>query len=212
MFEQERTQMVELQLEGRAISNREVLQAMEKVPRHLFVDKKLKDQAYEDHPLPIGFGQTISQPYIVAYMLELSVPSPSKRLLEIGSGCGYLVAVASHLFKEVVGIERIEGLVQKSRQYLEKLHVNNTRLLCADGALGDLDEELFDAIIISCAVSDIPQSLLNQLAPNGLLIAPVGQEFFQELVIVEKLDDGSFERSYRGGVRFVPLLPGTEKA
>jgi protein-L-isoaspartate(D-aspartate) O-methyltransferase len=206
MLEAERRKMVEAQIIARGVTHSEVIEAMLEVPRHEFVPGIERTEAYEDHPLPIGFGQTISQPYIVALMLELSEPSIHKRLLEIGSGCGYLLAVASKLFHDVVGIERIEGLCHNSTEHLAKLKVRNAHVVCGDGYEGSAQFQPYGSIIISCCCSHPPQPLLDQLAPGGVMVAPVGDLFFQELMIIRREEDGRYITTSGGGVRFVPLV------
>jgi protein-L-isoaspartate(D-aspartate) O-methyltransferase len=206
MFDQERLAMVEGQIVARGVHDFSVIEAMRQIPRHVFVAPQLAAQAYEDHPLPIGFGQTISQPYIVALMLELVKPSPTKRLLEVGSGCGYLVAVASRIFKEVVGIERIEGLYRNSVTYLQAIGVHNARVLCGDGYEGAAQFQPYDSIIVSCACSAPPQPLLKQLSLGGVLVVPVGDGLFQELLTVERTEEDKYNIITHGGVRFVPLI------
>ncbi len=207
MFEHEREQMVERQIIARGITNKPLIEAMRKVPRHLFVPKEYLDEAYGDYPVSIGYGQTISQPYVVALMLEMVQPDRSKRLLEIGSGSGYLVAVAAKLFKEVVGIERIEPLCVASRKSLQEANSKGARLECSDGYEGDPNKSgQFDAIIVSCSCSHPPQPLIDQLAPGGIFVAPIGDSFIQDLVTISRAEDGSLSRAIYGGVRFVPLI------
>jgi protein-L-isoaspartate(D-aspartate) O-methyltransferase len=201
-----RAQMVERQLVERGIRDPDALAAMRAVPRHLFVPKTHLHESYEDYPLPIGFGQTISQPYIVALMLALAEPALNKRLLEVGSGCGYLLAVASNIFKEVVGVERIEGLYQDSITFLQNVGVKNALVLCGDGYEGVAQAGPYDAIIVSCACSQIPQPLLEQLAPGGVLVLPVGDALFQELLTVRRTEEGTCATVSHGSVRFVPLI------
>ena len=210
MYETARNAMVCEQLIARGISNGKVVQAMRGVPRHLFVPQKLVSEAYEDHPVHIGAGQTISQPYVVALMLELSEPSKKKKLLEVGSGCGYLLALASLLFAKVVGVERIEELYRKSVETLTTLSVPNTTVIWGDGSEGVLSESPFDAIIVSCSCEAPPKPLLEQLAPGGILVVPVGDSLFQELLTVHRTPEG-YDYTSHGGVRFVPLLPGRDQ-
>lgn len=205
MFEKEREEMVSSQIVARGVVDENIAAAMRKIPRHEFIDESLWNYAYQDHPVSIGVGQTISQPYIVALMLSLVQPSSQKKLLEIGSGCGYLLAVASQLFSQVVGIERIEELYKKSIAILQKLSISNVQVFCQDGYEG-ISKDSFDSIIISCSCSEIPPPLLSQLAPGGILVAPVGDNFLQDLVIVTKDADGNISTRSGGGVRFVPLI------
>jgi len=197
--------MVERQIIARGVTNKALIAALGQVQRHLFVPKEYWSEAYGDYPVSIGHGQTISQPYVVALMLEMVQPDRSKRLLEIGSGSGYLVAVASHLFKEVVGIERIEPLCIESRNALSEAEIKNVHIKCADGYEGD-PGQTFDAIIVSCSCSHPPKPLIDQLAPGGIFVAPVGDSFIQELVIIHREKDGSLKSEIGGGVRFVPMI------
>lgn len=206
MFETQRQRMVDEQIAARGVRDPAVLKAMREVPRHLFVSTSRLDEAYNDYPLPIGYGQTISQPYIVAWMLELAEPSPNKRLLEVGSGCGYLLAVASKIFKEVIGIERVEGLYKDSTEFLKEVGDKNVKVFCGDGYEGLKKLGPYDSIIVSCSCSRPPQPLIEQLAPGGLMVVPVGDVLFQELVTVRKTEDGSLVTRSHGGVRFVPLI------
>lgn len=206
MLEKERWLMVEDQIHARGVVNPAVLVAMKDIPRHLFVPEERVDEAYEDHPVPIGFGQTISQPYIVALMLELSEPAPTKKLLEIGSGSGYLLAIASKIFKSAVGVERVEGLCDQSRIALQKAGIKNVEVFCRDGYEGLEKQGPYDSIIVSCACPVIPKALIQQLAPLGVLVAPVGDSFFQELIVVHKQKDGKLVTFSHCGVRFVPLI------
>jgi len=201
--ERERKHMVQSQIIARGITDPKIITAMQKIPRHLFVPEEYQEMAYEDHPVAIGCGQTISQPYIVALMLEAVHPHASHSLLEIGSGSGYLLAIASLLFEQVVGIERVEELYQQSLVSLEKAAVQNVRVLCADGYEGV--EGPFDAIIVSCSCPEPPPFLLEQLKEGGILAAPIGDAIFQELLTFRRVDN-QFERSSLGMVRFVPLI------
>jgi len=213
MFESERDQMVDLQIIARGIKDEALIEAMRVVSRHIFVPEEYWDEAYEDHPVSIGYGQTISQPYVVALMLEMVQPDTSKRLLEIGSGSGYLVAVAAQLFKEAVGVERIEALCVQSRKALQEVGVKTARIECSDGYEGDPRQAgQFDAIIISCSCSHPPQPLLDQLAPGGIFVAPIGDDFIQDLVIIRRAEDGSLSTEMVGGVRFVPLISDREQS
>jgi len=205
MFEKDRLEMVDKQIIARGVAHNGIIEAMRRIPRHLFVPEEHRRDAYADHPVHIGHGQTISQPYIVACMLELSEPGPSKRLLEIGSGSGYLVAVAASLFKEVVGIERIEELCTASRAALQATGVTNAHIICADGYEGE-EGARFDSIIVSCSCSRPPPPLLEQLSPGGVFVAPVGDVIFQELVVVRRSLQGDLSTEIHGGVRFVPLI------
>lgn len=206
MFDIERQRMVDEQIFARGVTDPAVLKAMREVPRHLFVSTYHLHEAYNDYPIPIGYGQTISQPFIVAWMLELSEPSPEKRLLEVGSGCGYLLAVASKIFKQVVGIERVEGLYKDSVGFLKQVGAKNVKVFCGDGYEGISNLGPYDSIIVSCSCSRPPTPLLEQLSPGGMLVVPVGDVLFQELVTVRKQADGTYLTRSHGGVRFVPLI------
>lgn len=196
-------------LREQGIKDEVVLSAIANIPRHIFVDEALSIRAYEDVSLPIGFGQTISQPYIVARMSEiLRNGNILGKVLEIGTGCGYQTAVLSPLAKEVYSVERIRSLVMKARGHLRELKCVNVKLGYADGNLGLPDLAPFDAIIVTAAASHIPQELLNQLAINGRLVIPVGVEE-QILYLVERLSADEYRNTKLEAVKFVPLLGGT---
>ncbi|MDK2124664.1 protein-L-isoaspartate(D-aspartate) O-methyltransferase [Chitinimonas sp. DQS-5] len=201
-----RGRMVE-RLRTQGIKDESVLAVMGALPRHVFVDEALAHRAYDDVALPIGHGQTISQPYIVARMSELAVSALRReRVLEIGTGCGYQSAVLGKLFKTVFSVERIALLLDKARSTLRELQVNNVRLRHADGHLGLPESGPFDVVIMTAAASHLPLSLLEQLAPGGRLIFPLGTTD-QELRVIERTPDGFVEVRLEK-VRFVPLLPG----
>ncbi|MEW5967551.1 MAG: protein-L-isoaspartate(D-aspartate) O-methyltransferase [Pseudomonadota bacterium] len=206
-----RGRMVE-RLREQGIKDESVLAAMGAVPRHLFVDQALESRAYEDTALPIGFGQTISNPYIVARMAELARHGEAGqgralgRVLEIGLGCGYQAAVLARLAREVVSIDRIAQLVGKTRARLRELRVNNVKPKHGDGMHGAKDFAPFDAIVIAAAFGEVPQALLPQLADGGRLVMPLGSGS-QILCVVERQGDAYNERRLEG-VKFVPLLPG----
>ncbi|MFP5411092.1 MAG: protein-L-isoaspartate(D-aspartate) O-methyltransferase [Gammaproteobacteria bacterium] len=206
-----RGRMVE-RLREQGIKDEVVLAAMGAVPRHLFVDQALESRAYEDTALPIGFGQTISNPYIVARMAELArhgeagTGRPLGRVLEIGLGCGYQAAVLAKLAREVVSIDRIAQLVGKTRARLRELRVNNVKPKHGDGMHGAKDFAPFDAIVIAAAFGEVPQELLPQLADGARLVMPLGSGS-QTLCVVERQGDAYNERRLEG-VKFVPLLPG----
>lgn len=198
-----------VRLREQGIKDEVVLSAMSAIPRHIFVDEALSIRAYEDVSLPIGFGQTISQPYIVARMTELLRNGKAlQKVLEIGTGCGYQTAVLSRLAKEVYSVERIRPLVMKARGHLRELKCINVKLDHADGNMGLAQIAPFDAIIVTAAASHIPQDLLDQLAINGRLIIPVGTDE-QMLYLVERLTTLDYRHSKLEAVKFVPLLGGT---
>lgn len=202
----QRKKMVEVQLVGRGIKDRDVLNAMGKIPRHLFVGESVKKKAYRDHPLPIGEGQTISQPYVVALMTELLDLKSSDRVLEIGTGSGYQAAVLAELVKEVYSIEIRERLSEQAELLLNSLGYKNVRTKYADGYFGWEEHAPFDAIIITASANHIPPPLIKQLKNGGRLIIPLGSTlYFQTLTIVTKTgDDLAVEQM--GGVRFVPMV------
>jgi protein-L-isoaspartate(D-aspartate) O-methyltransferase len=197
-----------VRLREQGIKDEVVLAAISAIPRHIFVDEALSIRAYEDVSLPIGFGQTISQPYIVARMSEiLRSGKPLLKVLEIGTGCGYQTAVLSLLAKEVYSVERIRPLVMKARDHLRKLKCINVKLDHADGNMGLAQLAPFDAILVTAAASHIPQDLLDQLAIGGRLVIPVGTEE-QILYLVERISESNYRHTKLEPVKFVPLLGG----
>lgn len=202
-FQKKRQQMVWQQIQKRGIKNEAVLEAMSKVPRHLFVAPSLRDLAYEDSPLPIDFGQTISQPYIVAYMTEIADIKPTDKVLEIGTGSGYQGAVLSELAQEVYTIEIIPQLAQKASQTFKELGYTNIHLKLGDGYKGWPENAPYDRIIVTAAPENIPATLIDQLALNGKMVIPIGR-IYQQIIILTKTNDGVKE--YRTiPVRFVPM-------
>lgn len=195
-------------LREQGIQDEVVLSAILAIPRHIFVDEALSIRAYEDVSLPIGFGQTISQPYIVARMSEiLRNGKPLQKVLEIGTGCGYQTAVLSKLAKEVYSVERIRPLVMKARGHLRELKCVNVKLGHSDGTMGLPEFAPFDGIIVTAAASHIPQDLLDQLAIGGRLVIPVGIEE-QVLFLVERRSEQDYRQTKLEPVKFVPLLGG----
>jgi len=196
--------MVERQIEARGIKNPLVLAAMREVPRHLFIPPPYDRSAYEDCPLPIGNGQTISQPYIVALMTELLDPAPEDNVLEIGAGTGYQAAVLARIVHSVTTVERLGPVASLARKNLADLGILNVKVVEGDGTLGYPPDAPYHEIIITAATPEVPQPLIDQLAEGGRLVAPVGSRDIQEL---EKLtrSGGTVRRSSFGGVRFVPL-------
>lgn len=202
---QAREQMVRSQLERRGISDQATLQAMRRVPRHRFVAESLAGEAYADRPLPIGFGQTISQPYIVAYMTEVVTPGPGRRILEIGTGSGYQAAVLAATGAEVFSIEIIPELAGTAAERLRRLGFEAVRVKAGDGYFGWAEHAPFDAIIVTAAAEFIPPPLLTQLRDGGRMVIPVGTPFFvQTLMQVEKRGTEITTRSLMP-VRFVPF-------
>lgn len=200
-----RIAMVELQLRQRGIRDERILHAMAKVPRHQFVPSSFESHAYDDQPVPIGQGQTVSQPYIVAAMLESLSLNSSDKVLEIGTGSGYQTALLAELVAQVFSIERHSSLAQTATDVLDRLAYGNVHLRVGDGSLGWVEEAPFDAIIVSAAVPQAPRSLIAQLKEGARLIAPVGTPDVQELQLIRKVAGELLVRPL-DGCRFVPLL------
>ena len=203
-FAADRTQMVEQQLRSRGIADSAVLAAMSRVPRHLFVPADVRVEAYDDHPLPIGHNQTISQPYIVAYMTEVADVSPTDRVLEIGTGSGYQAAVLAEIAREVYSIEIVPELAESARQVLTTLGYSNLHLRTGDGYAGWKEHAPFDAIVVTAAPDHVPPALVDQLAVGGRLVIPVGN-IEQQMRVITKTPQGIIEERTLG-VRFVPLV------
>jgi protein-L-isoaspartate(D-aspartate) O-methyltransferase len=203
-FEKERRAMVASQIRARGVHDEAVLAAVARVPRHLFVPPDMERYAYGDEPLPIGEGQTISQPYIVAYMTAALALRGTEKVLEVGTGSGYQTAILAELSREVLTIEVVASLAQRAQEVLGRLGYRNIRYLIGDGGLGWPEEAPFDAVMVAAAAAEIPPALEEQLAPGGRLIIPVGVEF-QELLLVTRTRKG-LERERLLPVRFVPLV------
>ncbi len=198
-------------LREQGITNLAVLERIRQVPRHIFVDEALASRAYEDTALPIGFGQTISQPYIVARMTEaLLEGGPLTRVLEIGTGCGYQTAVLAPLVERVNTVERIEGLQRRAKERLRELQIRNVRFRLGDGAQGWKTQAPFDGVLASAAPLTIPETLIGQLAIGGRLVMPVGPEGAQQLVRLIRREQG-IERRVLGVVAFVPFVAGVSR-
>jgi len=197
--------MLRSQIMRRGIRDPRVLAALAWVPREWFVSRTLESDAYRDGPLPIGNGQTISQPFIVALMTEALAPRRVHRVLEIGTGSGYQTAVLAHLVRHVYTIERLPDLLVEAEVRCERLGLTNVTTRLGDGAAGWPDEAPFDGIIVTAAAPRVPEPLLAQVAVGGRIVAPIGDQAEQELVILERGSSGWLERS-GGGVRFVPLV------
>jgi protein-L-isoaspartate(D-aspartate) O-methyltransferase len=206
-FSLQREQMVR-QIEARGVRNPDLLRVMRTTPRHLFVPLDLQFRAYEDRPLPIGYGATISQPYIVALMTELLGPARNHRVLEIGTGSGYQAAVLAQLVDHVYTIEIVPELARSAEQTLRRLGYSNVTVRQGDGYRGWPEEAPFPLVILTASPPEIPQTLIDQLARGGRLIAPVGSLGSQELVLIEKRADGTLHRRSVGPVAFVPMKPG----
>ncbi len=197
--------MVEEQIVSRGIKDAKLIAAMKKIPRHLFVEEALQNQAYSDHPLPIGEKQTISQPYMVALMTEALLLSGKEKVLEIGTGSGYQTAILAELSEKVFSIERIRSLAIRARKLLYELGYFNVEIKIFDGTFGWIEERPFDAIIVTAGSPDIPQPLIDQLAMGGRLVIPVGDAFVQDLFRVTKAEEG-IKKEDLGGCRFVKLI------
>jgi protein-L-isoaspartate(D-aspartate) O-methyltransferase len=204
-FDRLRQDMVEKQIEARGIRDVNVLAAMRKVPRHLFVSEALMDQAYNDFPLPIGEQQTISQPYIVAEMTQALQLGPDDRVLEIGTGSGYQAAILAQIAFRVYTIERIHSLYLKARKLFDQMGYHNIVMRYSDGTTGWRDESPFDAIIVTAGAPEIPEVLVNQLAVGGRLVIPVGNQYVQELIRLVRNEKG-VQQTNLGGCRFVKLV------
>jgi len=206
-----REQMVREQIEARGVTDQRVLAAMRKVPRHLFIPADLRNDAYSDYPLPIGEGQTISQPYIVARMTELMQLKGNEKVLEIGTGSGYQAAVLSLLAKEVYSIEIVKPLAESAGERLKHLGYNNVTVKYGDGYLGWTEAAPFDAIIITCAPPYLPDSLVRQLKDGGRIVVPMGEENQTQILTVFQKRDGKLIKTEHESVRFVPMTGKIQK-
>jgi len=209
-FKNELTTMLKSQIISRGITNQRVLAAIKSVPRHKFVPKEIQEFAYEDRPLPIGFNQTISQPFIVAAMTQAIAPQPHEKILEIGTGSGYQAAILAQLSTNVYSIEIIPELADRAKKTLNEIGITNVYIKCDDGFNGWKEYAPFDAIIVTCAPDAIPQPLINQLADNGRIIIPVGGNYGQELIKVTK-KDGKLISEKLMNVIFVPMTGKAQK-
>jgi protein-L-isoaspartate(D-aspartate) O-methyltransferase len=204
-FAEQRERMVRRDIEARGVRDERVLAAMRRVPRELFVPERVRDSAYEDGALPIGGHQTISQPYVVAWMVDALALPDHARVLEVGTGSGYGAAVLAEIAHEVVTIERLAELAEMARAVLQSLHYDNVLVIVGDGTLGHPERAPYDGISVTAAAPAIPPTLLEQLADQGRLVMPVGDRSGQELTVVER-DGDRFRQQTVGGVRFVPLI------
>lgn len=204
-----RLRMVDSQLRARGIADERVLDAMSRVPRHEFTESRYRDQGYEDYPLPIGEGQTISQPYIVALMLEGLRLTPADRVLEIGTGSGYVTALLAELAAQVISMERHTVLADEARELLARLGYTHVKVVAGDGRQGYRECAPYNAIIVSAAAPEIPGALLAQLAEGGRMIIPVGREESQQLQLIH-MRNGQPHTTLRELCRFVPLISGVE--
>jgi protein-L-isoaspartate(D-aspartate) O-methyltransferase len=202
-----RLRMVDSQLRARGIADERVLDAMARVPRHEFTAGRYRDQAYEDYPLPIGEGQTISQPYIVALMLEALALTPTDRVLEVGTGSGYVTALLAELAAQVISLERHAVLADDARELLAHLGYANVKVIVGDGSQGFAGRAPYDAIIVSAAAPKVPPALLEQMAEGGRMIIPLGLADSQQLQLV-RMQNGQPQIEWRELCRFVPLVTG----
>lgn len=201
-----RRRMVGEQIEARGIQDRHVLTAMLRVPRHLFVEEALAGQAYEDHPLPVGHGQTISQPYVVALMTELLHVRPGMKVLEIGTGTGYQTAILAEIGAQVHSVERIPELSAQAKLRLQESGVAGVRFKVGDGTLGWPEFAPYDRIIVTAGGPTVPEPLVEQLAEGGIMVIPVGRERRSQVLTVVKKENGRIVEIHRGAVGFVDLV------
>jgi protein-L-isoaspartate(D-aspartate) O-methyltransferase len=198
--------MVEEQLRARGLDDERVLTVMAALPRHIFLPPPVREQAYEDHAVPIGFDVTMSQPFVVGWMTMALALGGDERVLEIGTGSGYQAAVLGRLAREVYTVERVPVLARRARWVLRALGLDNVHVFVGDGSLGLPEHAPYDAILVTAAAPSVPNELLEQLAPGGRLVAPVGGAALQSLRLIWRDEDGSLSVSDRGGVVFVPLV------
>lgn len=205
-YEKQREAMVQHQIEARGIKDKRVIEVIRRVPRHLFVAEESRDIIYGDYPVPIGFDQTISQPYIVSYMTEALKLSPTDKVLEIGTGCGYQSAILAELAKEVYTIEIVEPLSKRAQKTLNELNYKNIYFKVGDGYQGWPEAAPFEAIIVTAAPPEVPQALIDQLKVGGRMVIPIGT-LHQDLYLITKTKNG-IETKNLGSVRFVPMVNG----
>lgn len=201
-----RQKMVETQLLPRGIKDSRVIAAMKKVPRHLFLDEALWPEAYEDHPVPIGEKQTISQPFIVAIMSETLKLNGKEKILEIGTGSGYQTAILAELAEQVYSVERLPSIAKRARKILDELKYSNIIITIGDGTLGWKDHSPYDGIIVTAAAPYPPQTLLEQLKIGGRLVIPIGDESTQDLTLYIRESEADYNKESYGGCRFVKLI------
>lgn len=203
-YSNQRKAMIEHQIRGRGIRNEKVLRAMMQIPREKYVPENYKKYSYSDNPIPIGYGQTISQPYIVAYMTSILNPDKNQKILEIGTGSGYQAAILSLLYKEVYSVEIIKALGEKAKKIFKEQDLNNITVKIGDGYEGWKEYAPFDAIIVTCAPENVPQLLVDQLAEGGKMVIPVGGTYNQVLYLLEKRDN-KIRTTATLSVSFVPM-------
>jgi protein-L-isoaspartate(D-aspartate) O-methyltransferase len=204
-FDKARELMVERQIVGSGVKDKRVIEAMRKVPRHMFVNDEYKDSSYGDYPLPIGEDQTISQPYMVASMTECLALKGDEKVLEIGAGSGYQAAILAELAKEVFTVERIEKLALKAKKVLQELGYQNIKVKIGDGTMGWEEFSPYDGVIVTAGAPDVPEPLFQQLKESGRLVIPIGDKLVQTLTIVRKVK-GKPEETRLFGCMFVPLV------
>jgi protein-L-isoaspartate(D-aspartate) O-methyltransferase len=210
-FSVPRERMLSAQLRARGIGDERVLAAMARVPRHEFVAEELRSQAYEDHPIPIGKGQTLSQPYIVAVMLQALALDGSERVLEIGTGSGYQTALLAELAREVFSVERLRSLAQSAQEILHRLGYQNITVVTGDGSQGLAQRAPFDAIVLAAAAPRVPPALFAQLREGGRMVAPIGPAYAQKLLMIQKQNGHALVRNLEK-CRFVPLISDEESS
>ncbi len=208
--QESRERMVRLHLQARDITDGDVIRAMRRVPRHELIPAALRDQAYADRPLPIGHGQTISQPYIVALMTQLARVRPGCRALDVGTGSGYQAAVLAEMGAKVYSIEILPELAEQAKRQLQRIGYDQVELRCGDGYQGWSEHAPFDVILVAAAPREIPEPLIEQLAPGGHLVIPIGS-YHQSLIVVSKQPDGSLRRRTVASVAFVPMTGEAER-
>lgn len=201
-----REKMVMHQIESRGITDNDLLRAMRTVPRHLFVDEALQSQAYEDHPLPIGHGQTISQPYIVALMTSILEVRPGMKVLEIGTGSGYQAAVLAEMGADVYTVERIKPLYQKARRLFSEMKYHYIKTKLDDGTMGWPENAPFERILVTAGGPDVPEPLMEQLTDPGILVIPVGETRRSQVLLKVTLEQGNINKERMGSVAFVDLV------
>ncbi len=210
-WDKQREQMVSEQIQARGITNKKLIDALLKTPRHFFIPEGLRDMSYEDHPVSLGHGQTISQPYIVSLMIDRLELTGKEKVLEIGTGTGYQAALLSKLAKEVYSLDIVAPLVEKAKELLKELKRKNVKLLYRDGSNGYEAKAPYDRILVSAASKEVPKAFLKQLKVGGILILPIGNRFHQDLKKIRKTKEGFQEQTLCGCV-FVPLLTPTKGA
>lgn len=205
-YDSKRQYMVETQIVARGIKDKMVIDALRKIPRHLFLDEALWPQAYEDHAMPIGEKQTISQPYIVAFMTEALQLTDKQKVLEIGTGSGYQTAILAEIADQVYSIERIPSIAKRARKVFDKLQYRNVVITIGDGTSGWKEHSPYDGIIVTASSPKVPKPLLGQLAIGGRLVIPIGEESSQDLMVFTKEDENNYTEENYGGCRFVKLV------